>query len=119
MLRHAVADGLARARRDGLLDETLPPEFTRLIGSMPLYSLTTALGFLHHPSPDAALATLEDRSHPAWQRLKAEELLAQQLSQQVARRERAGLQAPVLLPRPGGLYEQLAAVLPFALTGAQ
>ena len=25
--------------------------------------------------------TLEDRSHPAWQRLKAEELLAQQLSQ--------------------------------------
>jgi len=119
VLRHAVADGLARARRDGLLDETLPPEFTRLIGSMPLYSLTTALGFLHHPSPDAALATLEDRSHPAWQRLKAEELLAQQLSQQVARRERAGLQAPVLLPRPGGLYEQLAAVLPFALTGAQ
>jgi ATP-dependent DNA helicase RecG len=31
---------------------------------------------LHHPTPDVSLAQLEDRTHPAWQRLKAEELLA-------------------------------------------
>jgi ATP-dependent DNA helicase RecG len=43
-----------------------------------------------------ALATLEDRSHPAWQRLKAEELLAQQLSQLQSKRERARLRAPAL-----------------------
>ena len=54
-----------------------------------MWSLREALQFLHHPRPDAALATLEDRSHPAWQRLKAEELLAQQLSQLQARRGRA------------------------------
>lgn len=127
-LRQAVAEGLARARRAGLLDETLPPAFTRKIGRQPIYSLGTALGFLHHPSPDVAMPTLEDHSHPAWQRLKAEELLAQQLSQQVARRERASLQAPVLLPRSAGaggpagsrgLHEKLLASLPFALTGAQ
>jgi ATP-dependent DNA helicase RecG len=35
------------------------------------------------------LVALEDHSHPAWQRLKFEELLAQQLSQMQAR-ERAG-----------------------------
>ena len=46
--------------------------------------------------PDAPLATLEDRSHPAWQRLKFEELLAQQLSQLQAQRERALLRAPAL-----------------------
>jgi ATP-dependent DNA helicase RecG len=32
--------------------------------------------FLHHPTPDVSLAPTT-----AWQRLKAEELLAQQLSQ--------------------------------------
>jgi ATP-dependent DNA helicase RecG len=52
------------------------------------WTLRQALHFLHHPTPDTSLATLEDRSHPAWQRLKAEELLAQQLSQLQSRRER-------------------------------
>ncbi|WP_101049614.1 ATP-dependent DNA helicase RecG, partial [Macromonas nakdongensis] len=73
----------------------------------------------HQPRPDVPLAALEDRSHPAWQRLKAEELLAQQLSQHRAKQERAGLRAPVLPTRPGGLHEQLLAVLPFQLTAAQ
>ncbi|KAF1019551.1 MAG: ATP-dependent DNA helicase RecG [Paracidovorax wautersii] len=124
-IRQAVAEGLARAKGSGLLAETLPAGNTRMIGHHTLYSLETALGFLHHPSPDVNLQTLEDHSHPAWQRLKAEELLAQQLSQQVARLERASLQAPVLVPRSGGagaaagLHEQLLAALPFALTGAQ
>ena len=52
-------------------------------------SLRDALHFLHHPAPEVSLATLEDHSHPAWQRLKFEELLAQQLSQLQAQRERA------------------------------
>jgi ATP-dependent DNA helicase RecG len=66
-----------------------------------------------------ALATLEDHSHPAWQRLKAEELLAQQLSQHAARQQRARLRAPVLTPGAQDLPGQLQAALPFALTGAQ
>ena len=63
--------------------------------------------------------TLEDHSHPAWQRLKFEELLAQQISQMQAQRERALLKAPALQAKRGGLHEQLLAVLPFGLTGAQ
>ena len=117
-LRRAVQSGLARAE----LADTIPTEYFKKIGLQPLWGLKSSLSFLHHPTPDVALATLEDRSHPAWQRLKAEELLAQQLSQLQARRARAGLLAPVLAPQPGpgaGLAERLQAALPFALTGAQ
>jgi ATP-dependent DNA helicase RecG len=110
-LRKAVAGGLQRA----MLDEVLPP------GTVPtgLPSLRQALNFLHHPPAGASLAQLEDHSHPAWQRLKFEELLAQQLSQMQARRERARLQAPALVAAPGGLRTQLLGQLPFGLTGAQ
>ena len=67
------------------------------------------------------MATLEDRSHPAWQRLKFDELLAQQLSQLQARRARAAQRAPVLdaRTRRASCTRELLAALPFALTGAQ
>ncbi|ASM77187.1 ATP-dependent DNA helicase RecG [Vitreoscilla filiformis] len=110
-LRKAVASGLQRAD----LAEILPPN-TVPAGLPPLRQ---ALAFLHHPPADARLAPLEDRSHPAWQRLKFEELLAQQLSQMQARRARAQLAAPELPSREGALREQLLAALPFALTDAQ
>ncbi len=114
-LRKAVSAALARAP----LDEVLP------VGMLPpglppgLPPLREALDFLHHPSPQTSLATLEDRSHPAWQRLKFDELLAQQLSQLQAKRARASLHAPALATRRGGLHEKLLAALPFALTPAQ
>ncbi|MFT7401366.1 MAG: ATP-dependent DNA helicase RecG [Hydrogenophaga sp.] len=120
-LRKVVASGLAHAD----LSETLPPE---LLGGLQavvqnsegaLFTLRDALRYLHQPGPEVSLAALEDRSHPAWQRLKAEELLAQQLSQLTAKRERDALRAPALRAEPGGLHEQLLAVLPFALTAAQ
>jgi len=116
-IRKAVASGLKRAD----LSETLPPA---LLGGLQAvvrgtWTLRDALQYLHHPGPDVSLDALEDRSHPAWQRLKAEELLAQQLSQCTARQERAELRAPVLRAAPGGLHEQLLAALPFALTAAQ
>lgn len=120
-LRKAVVSALKRAD----LSETLPQAMlTSLQDTLrglraPLMSLRQALEYLHHPGPDVSLAALEDRSHPAWQRLKAEELLAQQLSQLQAKRERDALRAPALQTAPGGLHEQLLAVLPFALTNAQ
>jgi len=68
-LRKAVTSGVARAD----LSETVPAEgLAQLRKGL---SLREALRFLHQPTPDVALAALEDRSHPAWQRLKAEELL--------------------------------------------
>ncbi|MHB8949478.1 MAG: ATP-dependent DNA helicase RecG [Rhodoferax sp.] len=133
-LRRAVQGGLARSE----LSDTVPLDNLYEIGLQPTWKLREALLFLHNPTPDVALATLQDHSHPAWQRLKAEELLAQQLSQLQAKRERACLLAPVLVPtglqdatpvRPEPvegpkhpcvpLHERLLAALPFQLTPAQ
>ncbi len=119
-LRKAVLSGLARAD----LAETIPEKFLNTNLPRPLFGLREALQFLHHPAPDVMLATLEDRSHPARQRLKAEELLAQQLSQLQARRVRAAMRAPALTRLAMGgtqctLHEQLLERLPFRLTAAQ
>jgi len=137
-LRRAVQGGLARAE----LSDTVPLENLYEIGLQPSWNMRNALLFLHNPTPEVALATLQDHSHPAWQRIKAEELLAQQLSQLQAKRERARLRAPVLHSdalddvvddahaasrlharlKPGlqgSLRNRLLATLPFQLTAAQ
>src|SRR5580765_6148943 len=110
-LRKAIEANLARTD----LAELLPPDAvpTGMMG------LRDALLFLHHPAPNVGVKALEDRSHPAWQRLKFEELLAQQLSQLQAKREREPQRAPRFGVRAGGLQEQLLAALPFRLTAAQ
>jgi ATP-dependent DNA helicase RecG len=110
-LRKAVAAALTRAD----LAELLPPELLPLH----LWDLRAALEYLHHPAPNVSLAALEDRSHPAWLRLKFDELLAQQLSQLQAKQERERQRAPQFVLRKGGLQERLLAQLPFALTNAQ
>jgi ATP-dependent DNA helicase RecG len=119
-LRKAVLGGLSRAD----LSETLPPDaWPATLG--PMWTLRQGLAFLHQPSPLVSLAELEDRSHPAWQRLKAEELLAQQLSQLEARRARDAMRSPALVPAIqgssplSGLRQRLLDALPFELTGAQ
>ena len=118
-LRRAVLSGLARAD----LTDTFPSEINRQIGLKPLWNLRKSLSFLHHPTPDSSLEELENHSHPAWQRLKAEELLAQQLSQLQSRHERALLRAPVLRPSDDAdnqsLHDGLLTALPFQLTNAQ
>ena len=110
-LRKAVAANLARTD----LTELLPPQ----VVPSGMMGLREALNFLHHPAADVSLETLEDRSHPAWQRLKFEELLAQQLSQLQAKRERELQRAPRFPVRPQGLQDRLLAALPFTLTEAQ
>jgi ATP-dependent DNA helicase RecG len=110
-LRKAVTSGLQRAD----LSELIPPALV----PPGLLSLRESLRFLHQPTPDVSLATLEDKTHPAWQRLKFEELLAQQLSQLQAKNERALQRAPRFTVRAGGLQEKLLGALPFGLTSAQ
>jgi ATP-dependent DNA helicase RecG len=110
-LRKAVASALSRA--------DLNEHFLSETWQGPAWKLREALSFLHHPTASVQLATLEDRSHPAWQRLKADELLAQQLSQLQAKQARDALRAPALRVQRSGLQEQLLKGLPFALTHAQ
>jgi ATP-dependent DNA helicase RecG len=112
-LRKAITSALGRAP----LDEVLPP--AAVPSGLP--PLKEAVRLLHQPPPGLPLATLEDRSHPAWQRLKFEELLAQQLAQAQAVAARERLRAPVMaaVTGPSSLHIRLQAALPFALTGAQ
>ena len=116
-LRRAIDGALARAD----LSETLPACYAwpSPPQSQKVNGLRQALTHLHHPAPDVSIAALEDRTHPAWQRLKAEELLAQQLSQRMAIQERDMLRAPALRQQVGGWRDKLQAALPFQLTAAQ
>ena len=112
-LRKAIASALQRAPLHELLPAQVLPQG--------LPSLQQAVWLLHQPPASTPAAALEDRSHPAWQRLKFEELLAQQLAQAQSVSERARLRAPVLAPAqsPHSLHARLLATLPFALTPAQ
>jgi ATP-dependent DNA helicase RecG len=80
--------------------------------------LATAVALLHAPPPEVSATALQTRSHPAWRRIKFDELLAQQLSLRRAYLARRTRGAPVLLAT-GELASRLKASLPFALTGAQ
>ena len=111
ILRRAIADAMNRIDwRD-----TLPPT---LVDSMNLSNFEPAVRLLHHPPPEVSEAALADRSHPAWVRMKFDELLAQQLSLKRAQRARRSKGAAAL-PLVGTLCDAFLATLPFKLTGAQ
>ena len=110
-LTRAVAGALATCE----LDDTLPEAVAKRL-RLPAFESSVRL--LHDPPVDVALDALEQKTHPAWLRIKFDELLAQQLSMRLHRRERDAARAPVLTGG-GALAERLLAALPFVLTGAQ
>ncbi|MGA0023655.1 MAG: ATP-dependent DNA helicase RecG, partial [Burkholderiales bacterium] len=106
---------IARALDTEPLAETLP---AALLDALGLPAFESAVRLLHNPPPDIAQAALQGRVHPAWRRMKFDELLAQQLSMRVHYRRRRAAGAPVLKAR-GRLVHALLQRLPFQLTGAQ
>jgi ATP-dependent DNA helicase RecG len=110
-LRQAIGARLAQAD----LSETLPSRYLEPLGLPPLED---ALRYLHAPPPDADLAALEKRAHPAWRRLKFDELLAQQLSLRRYRDARRA-QRGIPLADTANLADRLVAGLGFPLTEAQ
>jgi len=97
------------------LHDTLPDV---LLGRLNLPHLAESLRLLHAPPPEFTAAQLSDGTLLAWQRLKFDELLAQQLSMRLARQKRISGQAMPLVG-DGSLSQALRNALPFALTGAQ
>jgi ATP-dependent DNA helicase RecG len=73
---------------------------------------------LHNPPRGVGQQALATRAHPAWRRVKFDELLAQQLSMRVHRQRRRSAAAVALAPR-GHLARTLLERLPFRLTTAQ
>jgi ATP-dependent DNA helicase RecG len=98
--------------------EVIPSDFMR---RRHYWTFADAVRFLHAPPPGLsrlAQNALDERSHPAWTRLKFDELLAQQLSLKAHRKARAARRAPVLTGT-GKLTNELLARVPFKLTAAQ
>ena len=111
ILRRAISDAMQRID----WSDTLPPA---LIDAMRLSDFEPAVRLLHHPPQEVDEHALADRSHPAWVRMKFDELLAQQLSLKRAQRARRSKGAAAL-PVVGALSAAFQATLPFRLTGAQ
>jgi len=95
--------------------DTLTPELRE---RFELIEFDAAVKLLHNPPADIDESSLEDRSHPAWQRMKFDELLAQQLSLQRAQYARRKKAAPSL-SSAGSITQAFLHSLPFALTTAQ
>ena len=97
------------------LPDTLPPA---LLNRLRLPGFADSVKLLHNPPPGIAEETLAERTHPAWLRIKFDELLAQQLSMRLHYRKRHSRTAP-RLPSHGRYTQQLLQTLPFKLTQAQ
>ena len=112
-----------------VIDRAIAADATRTAESLPedlvrkrrLWKFNDAVRFLHAPPPrltGLVQKALDARSHPAWTRLKFDELLAQQLSLKAHRKARASRRAPVLTGT-GALTRKLLERVPFKLTRAQ
>ncbi|MDR2613916.1 MAG: ATP-dependent DNA helicase RecG [Candidatus Accumulibacter sp.] len=111
VLRKYIAMALASVDLSELLDEA----WCRERGFPPF---AEALRLLHAPPPGVEESALQSRRHPAWRRIKFDELLAQQLSLRRAYLARRRRGAPRIAPA-GRLSERLCSSLPFLLTSAQ
>ncbi|MDR2188445.1 MAG: ATP-dependent DNA helicase RecG [Azonexus sp.] len=106
---------IGTALQEAELPDTLPDAWRQ---RLKLPGFARSLRFLHAPPPEADGDALEARRHPAWRRIKFDEILAQQLSLRRAWLARRQQGAPPLAAS-GDLAARLVASLPFGLTGAQ
>ena len=97
------------------LSDTLPDPVRRKLRLEPFMD---AVRYLHNPPPDADAVALASHAHPAWRRVKFDELLAQQLSMRLHHERRRRIRAHPLLQH-SHLSKRLLEGLPFRLTRAQ
>ncbi len=95
--------------------DMLPRAMTEALG---LPAWRAALDVLHAPSNAEPVIPLETRTHPAWRRIKFDELLAQQLALRDAKSLRSEEAAPAL-QATGLITTLLRQRLPFKLTAPQ
>jgi ATP-dependent DNA helicase RecG len=111
VLRKLATRALAQAD----LADALPPSVRT---KLKLLELDEAIRLLHNPTSDVDAQALLDGTHPAWRRVKFDELLAQQLSMRLHHERRNQVRAHPLL-QYSNMSKTLLASLPFQLTRAQ
>ena len=114
LLRKLIDEALARADLGDTLPEAIRAE-------RDLEPFAPSVLQLHRPLPAVDPTALEARTHPAWRRMKFDELLAQQLSMRMHYRARRAQAAPPLATarRSRGATPGAAAVQAHARTGAR
>ena len=111
----ALREMIGKALDNLVLEDTLDDALRKKLGLRPFRE---SVLFLHRPPPKVDAVRLESRTHPAWRRLKFDELLAQQFAMRLAYRERRSKSAPPL-PDQHTLTNALIKSLPFSMTKAQ
>lgn len=110
-LRKYILVALKQVKLSDTLSESLKSQ-------LKLADFASSVETLHNPKPDENRIALLERNHPAWKRIKFDELLAQQISMRKHYQKRQNKTAPVLLEKKF-LTEKLLKILPFQLTDAQ
>lgn len=105
----------ARALQAADLSDALPEPVRRKLRLEPFMD---AVRYLHNPPPDADAVALASHAHPAWRRVKFDELLTQQLSMRLHHERRNRIRAHPLLQH-SRLSRRLLDSLSFRLTRAQ
>ncbi|MBL8510642.1 MAG: ATP-dependent DNA helicase RecG [Betaproteobacteria bacterium] len=114
-LRSAIDRAIGALQRQQQFDDALPAAMRH---KLHLHDFAASILTLHRPPPDASQESLIERTHPAWRRIKFDEMLAQQLAMKKARAARDAKTAPILAQQ-NRLPQALLSALPFGLTGAQ
>ena len=113
----SLRKAITQALNSVAMQDTLP---SALINKLNLMSFEEAIRTLHAPTPEMDAHALIEHEHPAWIRIKFDELLAQQLSLAAARAARQSKHAKsYALKAKQGLVSKLIHSLPFKLTAAQ
>ncbi len=111
LIREILTD---KAKVDNL-SETIP---SKILKDYRLNGFGKSVMLLHQPTPNVQANLLEDRTHPAWSRIKFDELLAQQLSMRLHYQQRHKHKAYPMADNKI-LTKTLLHSLPFSLTCAQ
>lgn len=107
---------ISRALLDVEIKDLIPLE---ILKELKLPPLAEALRYIHHPPVGASLSALDERTDPAWLRLKFDELVAQQIAFRHSRALKALYRAPQIAPNQHPVTDKLFKELPFSLTRAQ
>jgi ATP-dependent DNA helicase RecG len=115
LLRKISDQVLHLSNNETVLQELIPDSLSEQFN---LFSLTSALNYVHRPPTNADLGLLSEGLHAAQQRLAFEELLAQHLSLQMVRQKTRQYKA-YLLQTKKDLTKIFIKNLPFEMTSAQ
>lgn len=112
VLSHSIQKHLAHCALEETLSQPLRDRFD-------LMEINEAIQLLHRPPLGEDIESLQQKYHPAWERLKFDEMLAQQIAMTLARQKRNSLKAHALNATKGALFNQILKRFSYQLTEAQ